>query len=107
MGAAERRTAFMPDPIAFEPEFAAAVAILRRLCRDPLPDLTPDTRLDELPGMDSLRVLHVIAMMEEQFGVEIDVAALDGIHQVQDILRGIRGRLDSRDLQKLPPVSPG
>jgi acyl carrier protein len=79
----------MPDHLA-EAEFAAVAAALRRLCQDPLPDLAPDTRLDELPGMDSLRVLHVIALVEEQLQVEIDVAALDHLHRVRDILRGVR-----------------
>ncbi len=80
----------MPDPLASDADFAALAAALRRLCQDPLADLAPDTRLDELPGMDSLRVLHVVAMMEEQFGVEIDVAALDGLHRAGDILVGVR-----------------
>ena len=70
-------------------DLAAVAASLRKLCRDPLSDLTADTYLDELPGMDSLRVLHAIAMIEEQFGVEIDVAALDGMRQVRDIVQAV------------------
>jgi acyl carrier protein len=80
----------MLAPLASEPEFQAVAATLRRLCQDPLPELTPDTHLDELPGMDSLRVLHVIALIEEQFGIEIDVAALDRMYQIQDILHAVR-----------------
>jgi acyl carrier protein len=76
----------MQDQIAFD----AIAAVVRKICQHPLPDLAPDTHLDELPGMDSLRVLHVVAMMEEQFGVEIDVTALDHMHQVQDVLRAVR-----------------
>jgi acyl carrier protein len=79
----------MAVPAASEPEFEAVAAIFRKLCRHPLPDLTPETHLDELPGMDSLRVLQAIALMEEQFGVEIDVAALDRMYQVRDILRAV------------------
>jgi acyl carrier protein len=40
--------------------------------------------------MDSLRVLHVVAMMEEQFGVEIDVTTLDSMRQVMDVLNAVR-----------------
>lgn len=76
----------MQDQIPFD----AVAAIVRRICQNPLPGLAPDTYLDELPGMDSLRVLHIVAMMEEQFGVEIDVAALDRIYQVQDVLHAVR-----------------
>ena len=72
------------------PDFAAVAAALRRLCQDPLPYLAPDTHLDELPGMDSLRVLHVIAAMEDQFGVEIDVTALENLRQIQDIVQALR-----------------
>jgi len=70
-------------------EFATVAAALRKLCQDPLPGLTPDTYLDELPGMDSLRMLHAIASIEEQHGVEIDVAALDRMYRVQDIMDAV------------------
>lgn len=80
----------MPDPGAFGPDFTVVAATLRKLCRHALPDLAPDTHLDDLPGMDSLLVLHVVAAMEETFGVEIDVAALDRLHRVEDILHAVR-----------------
>jgi acyl carrier protein len=76
----------MQDQIAFD----AVAATLRKVCQSPLPGLGPDTHLDELPGMDSLRVLHVVAMMEEQFGVEIDVTALERMYQVKDVLDAVR-----------------
>jgi len=76
----------MQDEIAFD----AVAAAVRKVCQDPLPDLAPDTYLDELPNMDSLRVLHVVAMMEEQFGIEIDVTALDNLRQVLDVLNAVR-----------------
>ena len=76
----------MNEEIAFD----AVATVLRGICQNPLLDLTPDTNFDELPGMDSLRVLHVVAMMEEQFGVEIDVAALDRLYRVQDLLHAVR-----------------
>jgi acyl carrier protein len=71
-------------------EFTTVAAALRKLCQDPLPGLSAETYLDELPGMDSLRMLHAIASIEEQHGIEIDVAALDGMHQVQDVMNAVR-----------------
>ena len=83
----------MPDEIAFD----AVAAAVRKVCQHPLPDLAADTYLDELPNMDSLRVLHVVAMIEEQFAIEIDIAALDNLHQVQDVLNAVRAAHPTRD----------
>jgi acyl carrier protein len=69
--------------------FGTVAATFRHVCQHPLPELSPDTYLDELPGMDSLRVLHLIAALEEQFGVDIDVAALDRLYQVRDVLDAV------------------
>jgi acyl carrier protein len=70
--------------------FDAVAAAVRKVCQQPLPELAPDTYLDDLPGMDSLRVLHVVATIEEQFGVEIDVTALDQMRQMLDVLNAVR-----------------
>jgi acyl carrier protein len=82
------------DPEPRSP-FEIVAGALRTLCRDALPDLTPDTWLDELPRMDSLRMLHVIAMLEDQLGVEIDVAILGHLHRVRDIEAAVRAALSS------------
>jgi hypothetical protein len=70
-------------------EFATVAAALRKFCQNPLSRLSPHTYLDELPGMDSLRMLHAIALIEEQ-GIEVDVAALDRMYRVQDIINALR-----------------
>ena len=80
----------MQVPQPSDTEFTTVAAALRKLCQAPLPDLSPDTYLDELPGMDSLRMLHAIASIEEQHGIEIDVAALDQMYRVQDIMNAVR-----------------
>jgi acyl carrier protein len=69
--------------------FDMVAATFRHVCQHPLPELSPDTYLDELPGMDSLRVLHLIAAWEDQLGVDIDVAALDRLYQVRDVLDAV------------------
>jgi acyl carrier protein len=74
-----------PDDAGFD----AVAAALRKLCHDPLPELTAETYLDELPRMDSLRVLHVIATLEDQFDVSVDISALDGLRVVGDIARAL------------------
>ncbi|MEJ0019564.1 MAG: acyl carrier protein [Acetobacteraceae bacterium] len=80
----------MPDHPAQDAEFAIVAAALRSTCGAPLADLAPETHLDELPGMDSLRVLHAVAAIEETFAVEIDVAALDRLRTVGDIVTAVR-----------------
>jgi acyl carrier protein len=85
----------MPQPPTDEAEFIAIAAVLRNLCKDPLPELTPQTRIDDLPGMDSLKAMHALALMEEQFSVEIDIAVLDNdLERVQDVMGAIRAARD-------------
>ncbi|MDR3534320.1 MAG: acyl carrier protein [Rhodopila sp.] len=89
----------MLQPFTPEAAFATIASVLRNLCKDPLPDLALDTRLDELPGMDSLKSLHALALMEEQFGVEIDVAVLDyHLEQVQDVVHAVCAACDKSGL---------
>jgi acyl carrier protein len=77
----------MPQPLSCQDAFTVIASILRTLCKDPLPDLTLDTSLNDLPGMDSLKALHAFALVEEQLGIEIDIAVLDHHpEQVRDIV---------------------
>jgi acyl carrier protein len=62
---------------------------LRRICEQSQPEVRADTRLDDLPGIDSLRLLQAVAYLEQHFRVEIDVVALDDLSSVQDILNAI------------------
>jgi acyl carrier protein len=82
---------------------AALARSLQRICEHSHPELRPDTMLDELPGINSLRLLQVVANLEQHFHVEIDVVALDGLACVQDILNALsRARLvddAGRDLE--------
>ena len=63
--------------------------VLRRVCRQDMPDIAETMLLREVPGMNSLRALETIALLEEQFGVEIDVAALQNIKSLGDIVTAI------------------
>jgi acyl carrier protein len=67
----------------------ALSSLLSRLCQQPFLALTPDMLLLDIPGIDSLRLLQAVALMEEQFHVEVDVVALEDLHRVHDILEAI------------------
>jgi len=62
---------------------------LVKICEHDPVGLKADTMLEDIPGIDSLRLLQAVAHLEECFGVEIDVVALDDLHRVQDILNAI------------------
>ena len=61
-------------------------AILRGLCEQDRLDLAPDMLLADIPGIDSLRILQAIALMEEHFAVEVDVIALESLFRVSDMI---------------------
>lgn len=67
--------------------FAALAQLLRRLCQERLVDLRPETRLDEVAGLDSLRLIEAVAQLEERFGVVIDTDNLAELRMVGDIAR--------------------
>jgi acyl carrier protein len=72
--------------------------LLRRICECESLVLTPATELEDIPGIDSLRLLGAVAHLEEYFSVEIDVAALDDLRRVRDILNAVAAAspMDSR-----------
>jgi len=61
--------------------------LLRRLCEQPLPDLAPATPLVEIDGLDSVRLLETVALLEEAMGVEFPTEGLDRLEHVADLLR--------------------
>jgi acyl carrier protein len=68
---------------------AELTRLLTRICEHDQAGLSADTTLDEIPGIDSLRLLQAVAHLEERFDVEIDVGALDDLHRVHDIVNAI------------------
>jgi len=65
--------------------------LLRRLCEQDRLDLAPETRLDTIPGLDSLRLLQSVAHLEDHFNVEIDAGALEELSVVADIVAAVTG----------------
>jgi acyl carrier protein len=60
--------------------------MLCRVCEQPTVALPGDLPLPEVPNIDSLRLLQAIALLEEQFSIEIEVVALERLHRVRDIV---------------------
>lgn len=60
--------------------------MLCRVCEREAVALPQDMPLAEVPNIDSLRVLQAVALLEEQFSIEIDVVALEQLHRVRDIV---------------------
>ena len=72
-----------------ETDLDALTGILSRLCEHTPMTLSPDMLLEDIPGIDSLRLLQAVALMEEHFRVEVDVVALEDLRIVRDILAAI------------------
>lgn len=79
----------MPNRPPAETELNVLAGILSRLCEQEPMTLLPDMLLEDIPGLDSLRLLQAVALMEEHFRVEVDVVALEDLHHVRDILAAI------------------
>jgi acyl carrier protein len=77
------------ERVSEDGEFHAVAALLRHLCRDDLPGLSPDSALRDLPGMDSMRLLETAALLEDQYGVELDLGALARLARVRDLVGAV------------------
>lgn len=63
--------------------------MVAQICEQPALDLRPDTALADIPGIDSLRLLQAIALLEENCAVEIMIPALESVHRVGDVVDAI------------------
>lgn len=64
----------------------STLAILGEVCLQPNLVASLDTGLDELADLDSLRVMEAVALLDSQFGVEVDTGALNHLATVGDIV---------------------
>jgi acyl carrier protein len=67
--------------------------MLCRVCERPAVALRQDLPLAEVPNIDSLRVLQAVALLEEQFSIEIEVVALERLQRVRDVVELIADAL--------------
>jgi acyl carrier protein len=75
-----------PDPTLI---FAELERLLHRICEYEQFVLAMDTRLDDIPGIDSLRLLEAVAHLEEHFHVEVDVELLNYLFRAGDIVDAV------------------
>jgi acyl carrier protein len=79
----------MTDRLRYETILGAFSGVLSRLCEQAQLEVSPDMLLADIPGIDSLRLLQAVALLEEHFRVEIDVVALEELNRVSDLLDAI------------------
>ena len=85
-----RRSRHSPGPEAIE---GAVSDMLCRVCQREAVALPQDLPLADVPNIDSLRLLQAIALLEEQFSIEIDIVALERLHRVRDVVELISDAL--------------
>jgi hypothetical protein len=66
---------------------AACLVTLRRVTRQSTALLGSATPLDDIEGLDSLKVIETVALLEDHFAVAVDSLSLDGLTTVGDIVR--------------------
>ena len=68
---------------------AAFGKLLGTLSQQPPSILRPDMLLGDVPGLDSLRLVQAIALLEEHFDVEVNVVTLENLEHVHDVIEAI------------------
>ena len=83
-------------PLVSEPAQVLAVVlqIIESVTGQPQPGVTAQSAIDTLDSVDSLRLLEIIALSEEHFGVETDTGGFDNIDTVGDIVWLISQKLN-------------
>lgn len=82
-----------PDAAAIH---RALIATLRRVCPAPLPDLPPETLIDSVPDLDSLRLIEAVALLESHYAVTVDTDGLTELVTLADIAALIGRALPGR-----------
>jgi acyl carrier protein len=72
-------------------DIEAIHAIIRAELGDPSLTLAPETVIRELPGIESMKVLHIITRIERKFEVELDDEVVFDMGTFGDLL----GALDA------------
>jgi acyl carrier protein len=66
--------------------------ILRGVLRDNDLEFTPATRFDDLTGWDSMDLVAVVVEVECRFGLQFELAEIDRLVTVADLLRAINAK---------------
>jgi acyl carrier protein len=65
---------------------ATLLSIIRAELESPALELSPDTVIRELPGIESMKVLRIISKVERKFGVELDDEVVFNVGTYRDLL---------------------
>ena len=60
----------------------------------PPANLTPETDLQSVEGADSIKVLRIIARIEQRFDVELEDSDVFGVRTVADVVNVLRRSLE-------------
>lgn len=72
--------------------FDRAVALIRRVARDPAVAIRPETRLVADLGLESVQVLELVCAVERGFGIAIDAEDAAPVVTVADLVDAIEAR---------------
>lgn len=64
---------------------AALAGMMPGITGMPTGELRAETLLEDIPGLDSLRLMELLATAESRFGVELDPADLEDLLRLGDI----------------------
>jgi acyl carrier protein len=84
--------------------FDGVVAVLKAQARNPLPELSPQTQLQEL-GLDSLELMEFVFAVEDRFKLRIPDSRLDP-RQLDITLGDIAQAIDEVLVAGAAPVKP-
>ena len=76
----------MTSPLDEGTVFASVAETLRAICRSPLPDLSPDVYLENVPNLDSLRLIDATVRLEQKLRVAVDTDRLAELLTIADLV---------------------
>ena len=69
-------------------------AAIRSVLQDPELEVEPATRLDDVPGLDSMNHIAVMVEAECRFGIFLELDDIDWVRTVGDLARIIAAKCD-------------
>lgn len=78
--------------IAERPVFAEVVGMIHDVLGDSGVELTPNTTAEEVPGWDSMAHITLIVEAECRFGVQFQIAEIEGLHNLGELVQAIESK---------------
>ena len=73
-----------------DPLLAALAGMMPGITGMATGELRAETLLEEVPGLDSLRLMELLATAENRFGLELDPADLEDLLRLGDIVTALK-----------------